>query len=239
MKYANIYSNDGREKEVFDSGLRDYMYLIYRNMGLALLISGLVAFVVGSSPSLLNLFLGNFLMRLIVMLAPIFVSISLSRSLMTSTVVEAQSKLYIFACLMGLSLSTIFVVYTKQSIVETFLTTALTFGGMSLYGYSTKKDLTRWESFLMMGVMGLLIASIINLFFHSSSMSYTISCVGVVIFTLYTAVDMYKLKELHKYIGFSQDAVERIAIIGSLELYLDFINIFLYLLNFLGDQRRE
>lgn len=237
MKYTNIYSND--QAVVFDSSLRDYMYLIYKNMGLALMISGLVAFLVGTSPALLNLFFGNFLMRFIVMLSPIFVSISMNNSLMTSTVQEAKNKLYLFACLMGVSFSTIFVVYTKQSIAETFITTALTFGSMSLYGYTTKKDLTSWGSFLIMGVFGLLIASIMNIFFRSSSISYMISCIGVVIFTLYTAFDVYKLKELHKHIGSSQDIKERIAIIGSLELYLDFINIFTYLMSFLGEQNKK
>lgn len=237
MKYTNIYSND--QTVAFDSSLRDYMYLIYKNMGLALMISGLVAFLVGTSPALLNLFFGNFLMRFVVMLSPIFVSISMSASLMTSTVQEAKNKLYLFAGLMGVSLSTIFVVYTRQSIAETFLTTALTFGSMSLYGYTTKKDLTSWGSFLMMGIFGLLIASVMNIFFRSSSMSYMISCIGVLIFTLYTAFDVYKLKELYKHIGSSQDAKERIAIIGSLELYLDFINIFTYLLSFLGEQHKK
>lgn len=237
MRYTNIYTNENTTS--YDNSLRDYMYLIYKNMGLALLISGIVAFIVGNSQALLSFFLGNVVMRFIIMLAPIFLSLSIGKSVMTSSVQDAKNKLYIFAALMGISLSTIFIVYTKQNIVETFLTTALTFGCMSLYGYTTKKDLTSLGSFLFMGVCGLLIASLINLFAKSSSINYMISCCGVIIFTLYTAYDVQKLKELHKYIGSSQDIKERIAVIGALELYLDFINIFTYLLSLMGRQENE
>lgn len=234
MRYTNIYSNE--KTFSYDNSLRDYMYLIYKNMGIALLISGLVAFIVGNNKALLSFFLGNFLMRFIVMLSPIFLSLSISKSVMLSNVQEAKNKLYIFAGLMGISLSTIFIVYTRQNIVETFLTTALTFGCMSLYGYTTKKDLTNLSSFLYMGIFGLLIASLINIFTRSSSINYMISCSGVIIFTLYTAYDIQKLKNLHNYIGNSEDAKERIAVIGALELYLDFINIFTYLLSLMGRQ---
>ena len=237
MRYTNIYTNENTTS--YDNSLRDYMYLIYKNMGLALLISGIVAFIVGNSQALLSFFLGNVVMRFIIMLAPIFLSLSIGKSVMTSSVQDAKNKLYIFAALMGISLSTIFIVYTKQNIVETFLTTALTFGCMSLYGYTTKKDLTSLGSFLFMGVCGLLIASLINLFARSSSINYMISCCGVIIFTLYTAYDLQKLKELHNYIGSSQDIKERIAVIGALELYLDFINIFTYLLSLMGRQENE
>ena len=237
MRYTNIYTNENTTS--YDNSLRDYMYLIYKNMGLALLISGIVAFIVCNSQALLSFFLGNLVMRFIIMLAPIFLSLSIGKSVMTSSVQDAKNKLYIFAALMGISLSTIFIVYTKQNIVETFLTTALTFGCMSLYGYTTKKDLTSLGSFLFMGVCGLLIASLINLFARSSSINYMISCCGVIIFTLYTAYDVQKLKELHNYIGSSQDIKERIAVIGALELYLDFINIFTYLLSLMGRQENE
>ena len=162
MKYTNIYSNT--ESRSFDSGLRDYMYLIYKNMGIALLISAIVAFFVSSSPTLLRIFFSNTIIALIVQLSPIFFVYSFSKSIMNLSVSEAKNKLYIFAGLMGLSLSTIFVMYTRQSIVETFLTTSLTFGGMSLYGYTTKRDLTSLGSFLFMGIFGLCIASLINLF---------------------------------------------------------------------------
>lgn len=235
MKYTNIYTNT--EDRVFDSGLRDYMYLIYKNMGMALLISAIVAFFVGNSPFLIKMLFSNPIIALIVELSPIFFVFSFSRSMMSLSVDEAKKKLYLFSGLMGLSLSTIFVVYTKQSIVETFLTTALTFGGMSMYGYTTKRDLTSLGSFLMMGTMGLCIASLINIFVKSSSFGYCLSCIGVIIFTLYTAYNVQKLKELYNYFGINNDNDQKIAIFGALDLYITFINLFTTLLTFIGDRR--
>ena len=179
MKYTNIYSNT--ESRSFDSGLRDYMYLIYKNMGIALFISAMVAFFVGNSPVLLGMLFSNPIIALIIALSPMFFVYSFTKSLLNLSINEAKNKLYIFSALMGLSLSTIFAVYTRQSIVETFLTTAITFGGMSLYGYTTKRDLTSLGSFLFMGIFGLCIASIINLFIRNAGFSYMLSCLGVVI----------------------------------------------------------
>jgi FtsH-binding integral membrane protein len=208
-------------------------------MGIALSVSAVVAFVVGNSPFLIRLFFSNVLIALLVQLAPLFFVFNFSKTLFTSSVAEAKNKLYIFAGLMGLSLSTVFLVYTKQSIVETFLTTAATFGGMSLYGYTTKKDLSSLTSFLYMGVMGLFIASIVNMFVRSSSMSYTMSCIGVVLFTLYTAYDVQKLRNMHNYISLSGDVREKMAVFGALELYVDFINLFMSLLRILNSRDRE
>lgn len=228
MKYANIYANEGNN--VFDKSLRDYMYLIYKNMGISLMISALVAFIVGTNPALLKMFFSNRLISLVVALAPIFFVFSINKAIFTKTVEEAKNSLFIFAGLMGLSLSTIFVMYTKENIFQTFLTSAAMFGSMSLYGYKTKSDLTKWQSFLYMGLFGLLFASLFNIFFKSSSLSFGISCIGVVLFTLYTAYDVKKLKDLHNYVSLNTDAKERIAIFGALQLYLDFINLFIYLL---------
>lgn len=234
MKYVNVYENT----KTFDSGLRDYMYLIYKYMGLSLLISGIVAFIVASTPALLRIFFSNTIIALIVQLAPIFYVFSFGKNIMSLTLQEARNKLYIFAGLMGISLSTIFIIYTGQSIIETFLTTAITFGCMSLYGYTTKRDLTSWGSFLFMGIAGLCIASIVNLFVRSSSFSFALSCIGVIIFTLYTAYNVQKLKDLYNYIGTSGgDVAQKIAIFGALDLYITFINLFTTLLTFLGDRR--
>jgi FtsH-binding integral membrane protein len=224
MKYSNIYTNSG--SKVFDSGLRDYMYLIYKNMGISLLISAIVAFVVGTNPVLLKFFFSNALTALIVQLAPIFFIFSFNKTVFTGTVEDAKTKLFLFAGLMGLSLSTIFVVYARQDITSAFLVSASMFGGMSLYGYTTKKDLTSLRSFLMMGVMGLLFASLINIFMRSGTMSFGISCITVVVFTLYTAYDVQNLKNLHAFVSVNGDYKERIAIMGALQLFLDFINIF-------------
>lgn len=238
MKYTNIYTNT-QENRVFDNNLKDYMYLIYKNMGLALLVSGIVAFIVGNSPVLLKLFFSNFLVALIVQLSPIFFIFSFNKTLANGTVQEAKNKLLIFSGLMGLSLSTIFLMYTRQSILETFLTTSITFGCMSLYGYTTKKDLSSLGSFLFMGICGLCVASIVNLFIRSSNMSYALSCIGVVIFTLYTAYDVQKLRNLYNYVSTNSDAKEKIAIFGALELYIDFINLFTSLLRIMNSQNRE
>jgi FtsH-binding integral membrane protein len=141
---------------------------------------------------------------------------------------------------MGLSLSTIFVAYARQDITSAFLVSASMFGGMSLYGYTTKKDLTSLRSFLVMGVMGLLFASLINIFMRSGTMSFGISCIAVVVFTLYTAYDVQNLKNLHAFVSVNGDYKERMAIMGALQLFLDFINIFtsiLHIMSRMGSNR--
>jgi FtsH-binding integral membrane protein len=239
MKYSNIYENS--ESRVFDSGLRDYMYLIYKNMGISLLISALVALFVGTNPTLLKFFFSNGLVALIIQLSPLFLIFSFNKTIFTGTVEDAKTKLFLFAGLMGLSLSTIFVIYARQDITSAFLVSASMFGGMSLYGYTTKKDLTSMRSFLIMGIMGLLFASLINIFMKSGTMSFGISCIAVVVFTLYTAYDVQNLKRLHTFVSVSGDYKERIAIMGALQLFLDFINIFtsiLHIMSTLNNNRR-
>jgi FtsH-binding integral membrane protein len=238
MKYTNIYTN-AKEGAVYDSKMRDYMFLIYKNMSIALFLSAIVAFIVGNSQFLMRMFFSNPLISLIVQLAPLFFVFNFTRAISRISVEEARGKLFIFAGLMGISLSTVFMIYTRQSITETFLTTSITFGGMSLYGYTTKKDLTSMGSYLIMCVTGLFVASLINLFIRSSSMSYGLSCISVVIFTLYTAYDVQKLKNSYYFTTSSDEVREKVAIFGALELYMDFVNLFLTLLRLLnrGDRR--
>ena len=234
MSYTNIYSNE----KTFDVGLRDYMYLVYKQMGLALLISGIVAFIIANTPALLALFFSNPIIALIVQLAPIFYVFTFGKNIFSLSLQQAKNKLYIFSGLMGISLSTIFLVYTGSSIVETFLTTALTFGCMSFYGYTTKKDLTSLGSFLFMGIVGLCIASLINLFVRSPGFSYALSCIGVIVFTLYTAYNVQELKRVYDYVKTSgSDMVNKMAIFGALDLYITFINLFTSLLALFGDRR--
>ncbi len=140
-----------------------------------------------------------------------------------------------YAALLGVSLSSIFLVYTGASITQTFFITATTFGAMSLYGYTTKKDISSWGSFLFMGLIGLIIASIVNIFMASSALSFAISAIGVLVFTGLTAYDTQKIKESY-YEGDDSDTAGRKAIIGALELYLDFINLFMMLLRLLGNR---
>jgi FtsH-binding integral membrane protein len=233
MKYSNVYANT--ESRVYDDGLRDYMYLIYKNMGLSLLISAVVAFVVGTNVVLLKFFFSNPIIALIVQLSPLFFVFNFSRTIFTGRIEDVRMKLFFFAGLMGLSLSTIFAVYARQDITSAFLVSASMFGGMSLYGYTTKKDLTSFGSFLIMGVFGLICASLINLFFRSSSVSFGVSCIAVLIFTLYTAYDVQNLKRLHSYASVNGDYKDRIAVMGALHLFLDFINIFTSILHIMSN----
>lgn len=237
MKYANIYTTS--ESTSYDQGLKEYMYLIYKNMGLSLLISALVAFFVSRSGTLLSLLFSNWLMATIVSFAPIFFIFSINKSIYTGSIADAKKKLFIFSSLMGLSLSTVFVFYNYGDIFSVFLTTSATFGVMSLYGYVTKKDLTSWGSFLFMGVMGLFIASLINMFVRSASANLTIAYISVILFVLYTAYDVQNLKKLYTFVGINSDFKERIAIMGALSLYIDFINLFLSLLRIMSHSRNN
>jgi len=148
----------------------------------------------------------------------------------------AQTAFWIFAALMGLSLSTIFLVYTGASIARVFFITAASFGALSLYGYTTRRDLSAFGTFLFMGLIGLVIASVVNIFLASSMLQFVISCVGVVVFAGLTAYDTQRIKEMY-YVGDDGTVTGRKAIMGALSLYLDFINLFTILLQFFGDRR--
>ncbi len=221
----------------YDNGLRVYMNNIYKYMSFALLITGLVSFLVANTPVLLKLILGTPL-SIFVMLAPLFYVFYFSSKIWTMSPEKARNNLWIFSAIMGLSLTSIFLVYTTTSIVRTFFITSATFAGMSLYGYTTKKDLTGVGQFMIMGLIGIIIASIVNIFMKSAGMEFMISILGVVIFTALTAYDVQKLKNTYDYVGVNADAEQKVAIIGALNLYMDFINLFLMLLRFTGDGRR-
>lgn len=237
MNFDNLYVKS--ESKYFDKGLMEYMTTIYKNMSIAFLISAFIAYLTSHSPVLMRLFFTNPFMRLVVMFAPLIFTFYFYKSIWTATIDKARSMLFIFAGLMGISLSTIFLAYTGASILQTFLTTAGTFGCMSLYGYKTKKDLTSLNSFLIMGLVGLLIASIVNIFVKSAQFDFVLSGVGVIIFTLFTAYDVQKIKETYNYVGVNSDMIEKVAVIGSLQLYMDFVNLFLYLLRFFGNSQRD
>lgn len=232
MGFAEVYTN--RQSYAFDKGLQEYMCLVYKNVGIGLLISAIVSWFVGTSPDLLRFFFSNRLMALLVMFSPLIFSMYFGAKIWVISQEKARNLFFIFTAIMGLSLATIFVVFTKSSIFQTFLTTAGMFGAMSLYGYRTKKDLTSLGSFLMMGVVGILIASILNIFMKSAQVSFTISILGVIIFTLFTAYDVQKIKETYNQIGINSDIKEKVAILGSFQLFLDFVNLFMYLLRFIG-----
>ena len=237
MKYNNSYF--ARESTThYDEGLRIYMLYIYRNMAMALGISALVAYIVGSSEHLAMMLFSTPLVYA-VMFAPLIYIFFFGRNLMSMDKERAMLHLGIFAALNGLSLGSIFLVFTAASIAKTFFITASTFGAMSLYGYSTKKDLTSLGSFAYMGLIGLVIASLINLFLRSVALDFTVSFIGVGIFTILTAWDTQKLKTLYYSMNGTTARAGNIAVYGALTLYLDFINLFTMLLHFVGVRKSD
>ncbi|MGO7207077.1 Bax inhibitor-1/YccA family protein, partial [Rhizobium ruizarguesonis] len=175
-------------------------------------------------------------LKWVVILAPLALVFFLSFRINTMTVAAAQTTFAVYAALVGLSLSSIFLIYTGQSVVQTFFVTAASFGALSLYGYTTKRNLSAMGSFLMMGLFGLIIASIVNIFLASSAVQFAISVLGVLIFAGLTAYDTQRIKEL--YLEADDVAVAgRKAIMGALTLYLDFINLFMFLLQFMGNRK--
>jgi uncharacterized protein len=232
---------------VVDQGLRSYMLRVYNYMGIGLVVTGLVAYftytqsfieqnghIAGLTP------LGNALygspLQWVIMLAPLAFVLVLSFGITKLSVPVTQLLFWVFAAVMGLSLASIFAVYTGGSIAQVFFISAATFGAMSLYGYTTKRDLTKIGSFLIMGLIGVIIASVVNIFLHSSGLSFAISIVGVLVFVGLTAWDTQKIKESYN-VGFGADVLAKGAIMGALSLYLDFINLFLMLLRIFGSQR--
>jgi FtsH-binding integral membrane protein len=237
-----------------DQGLRAYMIKVYNLMGLGLLITGLAAIgtimlATTSDPAsaVATLPSGEMLtsfgyaifgspLRWVVILAPLAAVMFLSFRVQSMSVAAAQTTFWVYAGLVGLSLSSIFLVYTTASISQTFFATAAAFGALSLYGYTTRRDLTAVGSFLIMGLFGLIVAMLINIFLQSSALSFAVSAIGVLIFAGLTAYDTQKIKEMY-FDGDASDVAGRKAIMGALRLYLDFINLFMFLLQFMGDRR--
>ena len=235
----------GAETHVIDEGLRAYMLKVYNYMGSALLVTGIVAlltfkFAVLSLSPLQFTPLGNSLyssgLAWVVMLAPLGVVLYMSFGIAKMSAAKAQTVFWLFAALMGLSLSSIFVVYTETSITRVFFITAGTFGAMSIYGYTTKRDLTKFGSFLMMGLIGIIIASLVNIFLKSSMMYFVISILGVLIFVGLTAYDTQKIKNMYA-ASDTGELIGKKAVMGALTLYLDFINLFIMLLRLFGQRR--
>ena len=235
-----------------DQGLRAYMIKVYNLMGLGLLITGLAAvgtvmlattgtptaYPVGDGTYLTSFGYAIFAspLKWLVILAPLGAVLFLSFRVQSMSVSAAQTTFWVYAGLVGLSLSSIFLIYTTASIAQTFFATAAGFGALSLYGYTTKRDLTAMGSFLIMGVFGLIIAMVINIFLQSSALSFAVSAIGVLIFAGLTAYDTQKIKEMY-FEGDASDVAGRKAIMGALTLYLDFINLFMFMLQFMGDRR--
>ena len=233
---AASFASTATRTSTYDSSLRAYMVKVYNFMGMALGISGTVAFLTASSPALMSLIFGTPLAWL-VMLAPLGFVIFFTYKLQSISAEKAKNYLWIYSGLMGLSLSTILVIYTGTSVARVFFITASTFGAMSLYGYTTKKDLTGLGSFLIMGLIGLIIASLVNLFLQSSALEFALSVIGVFIFIGLTAYDTQRIKQTYYHFAGNNEATAKMAVLGALSLYMDFINLFLMMLRFFGDRK--
>ncbi|MDR2527031.1 MAG: Bax inhibitor-1/YccA family protein [Rickettsiales bacterium] len=219
-----------------DEGLRKYMISIFKHMSMALFVTAITAFIVSNVPALMQLIFGTPL-YLVVMFAPLFYVFYFTSKIWTMSAEKARNNLWIYSVLMGLSLTSIFLAYSSVSLFRTFIITATTFAGMALYGNTTKKDLTGFGSFLLMGLFGIIVASVVNIFLKSVGIEFSISIIGVLLFTGLTAYDVQKLKNTYDYVGVNNDTLQKVAIIGALNLYMDFINLFLMLLRLIGDRK--
>ena len=229
---------------VIDAGLRAYMLRVYNYMLVGLALTGATAWLTAET-SFGQLFyhfdpvtgrMGMTLLGLVALFAPLGLVFFLSFRIMRMSVAAAQTTFWIYAGLVGIGVAPILLVYTGASVAQVFFITAATFGAMSLWGYTTQRDLTGFGSFLFMGLIGVVIASIVNLFLHSAMMTFVISIIGVLVFTGLTAYDTQSIKE--SYVANEDGTVAgRKAIFGALRLYLDFINLFLMLVQLLGNRR--
>jgi FtsH-binding integral membrane protein len=221
---------------LFEEGLRQHMLRVYNYMGLGLVMTGLVAFIVGTTPALYVPIFSTPL-KWFVMLAPLAFVLFFSFRMESMSASGAQTLFWAFCAVMGLSLASIFLVFTGTSIARTFFIAAAMFGATSLYGYTTKRDLSQFGSFLIMGLIGVVIASLVNLFLASSALQFAISVIGIVVFVGLTAWDTQSIKEQYAE-NFDAESKQKLAVFGAFSLYLNFINIFQLLLNFTG-QREE
>ena len=233
---------------IIDEGLRAYMLKVYNYMGSGVLLTGVIALMFfkmavvtsdgGEIIGLTNF--GNSIynsgLKWVIMLAPLAVVFYMSFGIAKMSAAKAQTTFWVFAALMGASLSSIFLMYTGASITRVFFITSGTFGAMSIYGYTTKRDLTKLGSFLMMGLFGIIIASLVNIFMKSTMMYFVISILGVLIFVGLTAYDTQKIKNMYM-ASDSGELMGKKAVMGALTLYLDFINLFIMLLRLFGQRR--
>lgn len=224
----------GARDVAYDAGLRSYMLSVYNYMASGVLLTGVVAMLFASwsgAPAVLASPL-----RWLIMLSPLAFVMVLSFGINKLSTGAAQALFWAFATVMGLSMSSIFFVYTGTSIAQTFFATAAAFAGLSLFGYTTKRDLSGFGTFLVMGMFGLLIAMLLNAFvFKSSAMTLAISFIGVLIFAGLTAYDTQRIKSMYAYVA-GTDMMGKTVIMAALSLYLDFVNMFTFLLSFMGSR---
>ena len=217
-----------------DAGLRSYMLSVYNYMASGVLLTGIVALLFASSGLAAQVLMTP--LRWLIILAPLGFVMAMSFGLNRMKTSTLQALFWAFSVTMGLSMSSIFLVYTGMSIAQTFFAVAAGFAGLSLYGYTTKRDLSGFGTFLIMGVIGLFVAMLINMFLQSPAMMLAISAIGVLLFAGLTAYDTQRIKSMYAYVAGS-DMMGKVVIMGALSLYLDFINMFMFLLQFMGQRR--
>jgi uncharacterized protein len=232
-----------RTAAAIDEGLRAHMNKVYGTMSVGMLVTAGVAWAVGSNDALLSIFrdpitLQPNILGWAAMFAPLIFIFGFGAMINRVSAAGAQTLFYVFAALMGLSIAWIFAAFTGISIAQTFLVTSIAFAGLSLYGYTTKKDISGWGAFLMMGLIGLIVAMIVNIFLGSPAIGFAISVIGLLIFAGLTAYDTQRLKT--EYVAHAahadQEWLDKSGIMGALSLYLNFINIFMFLLQFMGNR---
>ena len=223
-----------RTGSLYDEGLRQHMLRVYHYMGLGLVVTGAIAFAVASTPALYVPIFSSPL-KWVVMLAPLAFVLLFSFRMQTMSAASAQAMFWAFCAVMGLSLASVFLVFTGTSIARTFFIAATMFGATSLYGYTTRRDLTQFSSFLIMGLIGVVIASLVNLFLGSTALQFAISVIGIAVFIGLTAWDTQTIKEQYAE-NFDAESRQKLAVFGAFSLYLNFINIFQLLLNFTGER---
>lgn len=232
-----MYNAQVRDMGEAQEAQREFFVKVYGWMALALALTGLVAMQVAASPVALSLIFGNPLIFYGLIIGELILVMVLSAGIQKMSPAVAMSMFFVYAAVNGLTLSVIFLAYTKGSIASTFFVTGGTFAAMSLYGYTTKKDLSGWGSFLFMALIGMIIASVVNIFLHSPILYWITTYAGVLIFTGLTAYDTNRLKQICGSLEAGSEAYVKVAIIGALQLYLDFINLFLLLLRLMGRRK--
>ncbi len=234
INYTKTLTATSKNK-TFDEGLRKYMLKVYNYMALALLLTGVAAVTTISVEPIYNLmFQTGF--GTIIMFAPLGIALYFFMGFGRMNLKTAQILFWVYAGLTGMSLAYLALIYTGASIARTFFICSSVFGAMSLYGYSTSRDLTSMGSFFAMGLIGLIIASLVNLFLKSSALSFTTSLIGIVVFMGLIAWDTQKIKSMY-YMAGNDEVGQKLSIMAAFTLYLDFINLFLYLMRFLGNRR--
>src|SRR3954453_14766402 len=224
-----------------DAGLRSYMLSVYNYMASGVLLTGIVALLFANS-SLINLIVNPATGQAtplfwLALFAPLGLVLALGYGINRMTARAAQMVYWVYAALIGVQFSSLFLVYTGVSIAQTFFAVAAAFGGLSLYGYTTKKDLSGWGSFLIMGVVGIFVALLLNMFLRSPALNAAVSAIGVLVFAALVAYDTQNIKSLYFAVAGNGEAMAKTAVIGALNLYMDFINLFLFLLRFTGGRR--